>query len=114
MQHNVLNGILLDEREAREVLQHLADLWGYDVHLKEVDPATGKGREGAQRQCAGDVPAGAVRMVPKASAFEGRRQSPRMLAGERARLACRRRVRPVDVPSIEGDTLLIAQWRHHD
>jgi spore cortex formation protein SpoVR/YcgB (stage V sporulation) len=22
------------------VLQHLADLWGYDVLLKEIDPAT--------------------------------------------------------------------------
>ncbi len=42
VQHNVLNDIVLDERDAREVLQHLADLWGYAVHLKEVDPATGK------------------------------------------------------------------------
>ena len=42
VQHNVLNDIMLDERDAREVLQHLADLWGYAVHLKEVDPATGK------------------------------------------------------------------------
>ena len=37
LQHNVLNGMLLAERETREVLQHLADLWGYDVHLKEVE-----------------------------------------------------------------------------
>ena len=37
LQHNVLNGVLMQERETREVLQHLADLWGYDVHLKEVD-----------------------------------------------------------------------------
>ena len=41
LQHNVLNGILLQERETRDVLQHLADLWSYDVSLKEVDPATG-------------------------------------------------------------------------
>ena len=42
LQHNVLNGVLMSERETREVLQHLADLWGYDVHLKEVDAAAGK------------------------------------------------------------------------
>lgn len=38
--HRALNRILLEERDARLVLQHLADLWGYDVLLKEVDPAT--------------------------------------------------------------------------
>jgi len=32
-----LNGCLLEEAEARRVLQHLADLWSYDVLLKEVD-----------------------------------------------------------------------------
>jgi spore cortex formation protein SpoVR/YcgB (stage V sporulation) len=42
LQHNVLNNALLDERETREVLQHLADLWGYDVRLSEVDLTTGK------------------------------------------------------------------------
>jgi stage V sporulation protein R len=31
--------VLLEEKDARLVLQHLADLWGYDVVLKEVDPA---------------------------------------------------------------------------
>ncbi len=41
LQHNVLNGVLMQERETREVLQHLADLWGYDVHLKEVDQGAG-------------------------------------------------------------------------
>ena len=41
LQHNVLNGQLLDARETRDVLQHLADLWGYDVTLEEIDPATG-------------------------------------------------------------------------
>ncbi len=25
----------------RRVLQHLADLWGYDVTLKEIDASTG-------------------------------------------------------------------------
>ncbi|MDR6289509.1 spore cortex formation protein SpoVR/YcgB (stage V sporulation) [Inquilinus ginsengisoli] len=39
--HSVLNGILLAENDARQVLQHLSDLWGYDVLLKEIDPATG-------------------------------------------------------------------------
>jgi spore cortex formation protein SpoVR/YcgB (stage V sporulation) len=38
LHHRALNRILLDESEARLVLQHLADLWGYDVLLKEVDP----------------------------------------------------------------------------
>ena len=42
LQHNVLNGVLMSERETREVLQHLADLWGYDVHLREVDQGLGK------------------------------------------------------------------------
>jgi stage V sporulation protein R len=37
--HRALNRVLLDEKDARLVLQHLADLWGYDVVLKEVDPA---------------------------------------------------------------------------
>ncbi|MDR3463882.1 MAG: SpoVR family protein, partial [Beijerinckiaceae bacterium] len=39
LQHSILNSQRLDERETREVLQHLADLWGYDVYLREVDPA---------------------------------------------------------------------------
>jgi spore cortex formation protein SpoVR/YcgB (stage V sporulation) len=40
LQHTMLNGMPLDERATREVLQHLADLWGYGVALREVD-ATG-------------------------------------------------------------------------
>jgi stage V sporulation protein R len=40
VQHNTLNKIPLEEADARHVLQHLADLWTYDVHLREVDPAT--------------------------------------------------------------------------
>jgi stage V sporulation protein R len=39
--HHVVNGGLLAEADARQVLQHLADLWGYDVVLKEVDTSTG-------------------------------------------------------------------------
>jgi spore cortex formation protein SpoVR/YcgB (stage V sporulation) len=38
--HSVVNGILLAESDTRQVLQHLADLWGYDVLLKEIDPAS--------------------------------------------------------------------------
>jgi stage V sporulation protein R len=38
--HRALNRVLLEERDARMVLQHLADLWGYDVLLKEIDPNT--------------------------------------------------------------------------
>ena len=40
LHHRALNRVLLEERDARHVLQHLADLWGYDVLLKELDPAT--------------------------------------------------------------------------
>jgi spore cortex formation protein SpoVR/YcgB (stage V sporulation) len=40
LHHRALNRILLDEKDARMVMQHLADLWGYDVLLKEIDPAT--------------------------------------------------------------------------
>jgi len=40
--HNsVLNHALLEQDDAKGVLQHLADLWGYDVVLREVDVATG-------------------------------------------------------------------------
>jgi len=35
--HRVLNGILLAEEDAEKVLQHVADLWGYDVKLIEQD-----------------------------------------------------------------------------
>jgi stage V sporulation protein R len=36
LHHTVLNRSTLAEADARNVLQHLADLWGYDVVLKEV------------------------------------------------------------------------------
>jgi stage V sporulation protein R len=39
LHHRALNRVLLEEKDARLVLQHMADLWGYDVVLKEVDPA---------------------------------------------------------------------------
>jgi stage V sporulation protein R len=35
--HNVLNGTPLAEKETRRTLEHLADLWGYGVVLKEID-----------------------------------------------------------------------------
>ncbi|WP_315837159.1 SpoVR family protein [Bradyrhizobium prioriisuperbiae] len=37
LRHQVVNGSLLNEADAKRVLQHLADLWSYDVLLKEVD-----------------------------------------------------------------------------
>ena len=37
LHHHVVNGRLLAEPEAKRVLQHLADLWGYDVVLREID-----------------------------------------------------------------------------
>ncbi len=45
LQHNALNDMMLEERETRDVLQHLADLWGYDVLLREVDAETAKVRK---------------------------------------------------------------------
>ena len=38
LEHRVVDGVTLDRREALSVLRHLADLWGYDVKLFEVDP----------------------------------------------------------------------------
>jgi spore cortex formation protein SpoVR/YcgB (stage V sporulation) len=37
LRHTVVNGSVLDEADAKRVLQHLADLWSYDVLLREVD-----------------------------------------------------------------------------
>src|SRR5262249_45794400 len=37
LRHSVVNGSLLDEADTRHVLQHLADLWSYDVLLRETD-----------------------------------------------------------------------------
>jgi spore cortex formation protein SpoVR/YcgB (stage V sporulation) len=39
LRHNTLNHALLQEEDLLRVLQHLADLWGYDVVLEEVDPS---------------------------------------------------------------------------
>jgi spore cortex formation protein SpoVR/YcgB (stage V sporulation) len=39
LRHTVVNGALLEETDAKRVLQHLADLWSYDVLLREVDAA---------------------------------------------------------------------------
>ncbi len=41
LHHKALNRITLQKEDANRVLQHLADLWGYDVVLKEIDPASG-------------------------------------------------------------------------
>ncbi len=40
LHHRAMDRILLEERDARSVLQHLADLWGYDVVMLEIDPTT--------------------------------------------------------------------------
>ncbi|MDX3924986.1 MAG: SpoVR family protein [Shinella sp.] len=39
LRHNVVNECMLHEADTRHVLQHLADLWTYDVLLEEVDPS---------------------------------------------------------------------------
>ena len=37
LRHDVIKGAQLNETDAKRVLQHLADLWSYDVSLVEVD-----------------------------------------------------------------------------
>jgi stage V sporulation protein R len=37
LRHTVLDGVTLEEKDADRVLQHLADLWGYEVRLVESD-----------------------------------------------------------------------------
>jgi stage V sporulation protein R len=41
LHHNVLNRTMLHKDDAQRVLQMIANLWGYDVVLKEVEAATG-------------------------------------------------------------------------
>ena len=41
LHHHVLNRTLLHKDDAQRVLQMIANLWGYDVVLKEVEAATG-------------------------------------------------------------------------
>jgi len=38
--HRVVDGILLDERNAAQVLGNIANLWGYEVCLSEIDGVT--------------------------------------------------------------------------
>jgi len=40
LRHNVVDGVTLEEKDADRVLQHLADLWGYEVRLIEADDDT--------------------------------------------------------------------------
>ncbi|MDU6749002.1 MAG: SpoVR family protein, partial [Bradyrhizobium sp.] len=42
LRHTVVKGAQLSETDTKRVLQHLADLWSYDVSLVEVDAATDK------------------------------------------------------------------------
>src|SRR3569832_1175923 len=42
LRHTVVKGAQLNESDAKRVLQHLADLWTYDVSLVEIDAATDK------------------------------------------------------------------------
>jgi spore cortex formation protein SpoVR/YcgB (stage V sporulation) len=42
VEHAVLDGVPLDGGDAAMVLQNLANLWGYEVVLKEVDAESGK------------------------------------------------------------------------
>ncbi len=39
LSHRVLDGMTLEEADTEKVLQHVADLWGYDVKLVEQDDA---------------------------------------------------------------------------
>ena len=49
LHHAVVNGRLLEPEGTGPVLQHLADLWGYDVVLHEVDPSGAALKEHAAR-----------------------------------------------------------------
>jgi spore cortex formation protein SpoVR/YcgB (stage V sporulation) len=40
MHHKLLKQAFLREEDARRVLQHIADLWGYEVVLREIDPTS--------------------------------------------------------------------------
>ena len=42
LEHHVVEGRTLAAGNARKVLQYVADLWGYEVELKEVSAADGK------------------------------------------------------------------------
>lgn len=37
LRHSVVDGVVLEEKDADKVLQHIADLWGYEVRLVEAD-----------------------------------------------------------------------------
>lgn len=41
IEHKTKNGVLLDQKEAELVLQHIANLWGYDVYMRETNPSDG-------------------------------------------------------------------------
>ena len=56
LHHRVLDGQLLEPNESRRVLQHLAELWGYPVLLREVDGSTGN----LLREHHAGAPAGAL------------------------------------------------------
>jgi stage V sporulation protein R len=47
LRHAILEDRLLDEADAKRVLQHLADLWTYDVLLQEIDASETVRREHA-------------------------------------------------------------------
>jgi stage V sporulation protein R len=40
LHHRIYNGRLIDERDVKDVLRHLANLWGYEVILSEVSAQT--------------------------------------------------------------------------
>jgi stage V sporulation protein R len=52
LRHTVVNGNLLGEASTKRVLQHLADLWSYDVLLREIDPADKVLKEHLASPCA--------------------------------------------------------------
>ena len=84
--HRALNRVLLDEKDARLVLQHLADLWGYDVVLKEVDPADDARAEGTRRFAARWNPGRAVANTPYSSSPASTRRPPSAARGPRIEL----------------------------
>ena len=51
LQHMVVNGALLEEPNTKRALQHLADLWSYDVVLREVDSSDAVVKEHQASPC---------------------------------------------------------------
>lgn len=55
LEHEVINGVMLAHDDATRVVQHLADLWGYEVALAEVRRTDGKVLKKHEAEPRGDL-----------------------------------------------------------